>query len=129
MASFEMTGVLKVKKDTQQVSDKFSKREFVITTDQSTTYPQYISMQLTQDKCALLDAYQVGDEMKVSFNLRGREWSGPEGIRYFNSLEAWRLERATASTSAPQQTAPQTSAPMATADVMPSQEIADDLPF
>ena len=92
MASFETTGILKVKKDTQQVSEKFSKREFVMTTDMTTQYPQYISMQLTQDKCALLDAYNEGDEVKVSFNLRGREWSGPEGVKYFNSLEAWRLE-------------------------------------
>jgi len=123
MASFETTGILKVKKDTQQVSEKFSKREFVITTDLSTQYPQYISMQLTQDKCALLDAYNEGDEIKVSFNLRGREWSGPEGVRYFNSLEAWRLERA----SAPQ--ASSSSAPMQSAEVMPNQQIADDLPF
>ena len=125
MASFETTGILKVKRDTQQVSEKFSKREFVITTDMSTQYPQYISMQLTQDKCAVLVAYQVGDEIKVSFNLRGREWSGPEGVRYFNSLEAWRIERsATAQAPTPQQ-----AAPMSTIDVMPSQEIADDLPF
>lgn len=125
MASFETTGILKVKRDTQQVSEKFSKREFVLTTDLSTQYPQYISMQLTQDKCALLDAYQVGDEIKVSFNLRGREWSGPEGVRYFNSLEAWRIERSAAA----QAPAPQQAAPMSSIDVMPSQEIADDLPF
>ncbi|GBL36291.1 hypothetical protein EMGBS15_18860 [Filimonas sp.] len=127
MASFETTGILKVKKDTQQVSEKFSKREFVITTDLSTQYPQYISMQLTQDKCALLDAYNEGDEIKVSFNLRGREWSGPEGVRYFNSLEAWRLERA----SSPQasSSSSSSSAPMQSAEVMPDQQIADDLPF
>lgn len=127
MASFETTGILKVKRDTQQVSEKFSKRDFVITTDTSTQYPQYISMQLTQDKCALLDAYNVGDEIKVSFNLRGREWNGPEGIRYFNSLEAWRIERASSAAPAPQAAAQQ--APSHSADVMPSQEIADDLPF
>ncbi|HOZ51064.1 MAG TPA: DUF3127 domain-containing protein [Chitinophagaceae bacterium] len=127
MASFETTGILKVKKDTQAVSDKFSKREFVITTDLSTQYPQYISMQLTQDKCALLDQFREGDEIKVSFNLRGREWSGPDGIRYFNSLEAWRLERA--SSSAPQPQSQASSSPISTVDVMPSQEIADDLPF
>lgn len=93
MASFETAGLLKVKKDTQAVSDKFSKREFVIATDTSTQYPQYISFVLTQDKCGLLDAVNEGDEVKVNFNLRGREWSGPEGVRYFNSLEAWRVER------------------------------------
>ncbi len=128
MASFETTGILKVKKDTQQVSEKFSKREFVITTDLSTQYPQYISMQLTQDKCALLDAYNEGDEIKVSFNLRGREWSGPEGVRYFNSLEAWRLERVSATATQPA-TTPSTSAPMASPGLMPGTEIADDLPF
>jgi hypothetical protein len=128
MASFEMTGSLKVKKDTQIVSDKFSKREFIITTDTDSQYPQFISLQLIQDKCPLLDAYQIGDEIKVSFNLRGREWSGPDGIKYFNSLEAWRLERATASSdmASPSQ---QQSAPTQSADVMPSTEIADDLPF
>lgn len=122
MASFETTGILKVKKDTQVVSEKFSKREFVITTDASTPYPQYISLQLTQDKCGLLDHFQVGDEMKVSFNLRGREWNGPEGVRYFNSLEAWRLEKVNAN-------APSPSAPVSTIDVLPPSEVADDLPF
>ncbi len=126
MASFETTGILKVKKDTQQVSEKFSKREFVITTDMTTQYPQYISLQLTQDKCALLDAYQEGDEVKVSFNLRGREWSGPEGVRYFNSLEAWRLEKVSSPASATQSSSP---APTSSIDVMPSSQIADDLPF
>ena len=123
MASFETTGILKVKKDTQQVSEKFSKREFVMTTDMTTQYHQYISMQLTQDKCALLDAYNEGDEVKVSFNLRGREWSGPEGVKYFNSLEAWRLEKV--SSSSPSSHA----APTSSDDVMPSTELNDDLPF
>ncbi|MBK7762923.1 MAG: DUF3127 domain-containing protein [Bacteroidetes bacterium] len=128
MASFEVNGTLKVKKDTQVVSDKFSKREFVITTDLTSQYPQYISLQLTQDKCALLDSFQVGDEMKVSFNLRGREWNGPEGVKFFNSLEAWRLERA----GATQQATPQASSPSYAneASVMQSENAPnDDLPF
>ena len=124
MPSFETTGILKVKKDTQQVSEKFSKREFVLTTDTQTQYPQYISLQLTQDKCALLDPYQVGEEIKVNFNLRGREWSGPDGTRYFNTLEVWRLERVNQGAS-PSQPA----AARPTADVMPDQSMADDLPF
>ncbi|HNB82631.1 MAG TPA: DUF3127 domain-containing protein [Chitinophagaceae bacterium] len=99
MASFDINGILKVKKDTQVVSEKFSKREFVLTIDTQSQYPQYISLQLTQDKCSLLDQFNTGDEMKVSFNLRGREWSGPDGIRYFNTLEAWRLEKVSGSTS------------------------------
>lgn len=88
----DITGILKVKTEAQQVSEKFRKREFVLT-DNSSQYPQHISFQLTQDKCSLLDQYNVGDEMKVHFNLRGREWTSPKGeIKYFNTLEAWRIE-------------------------------------
>jgi hypothetical protein len=89
----EVTGQLKVKFDTQRISDKFQKREFVLSTELSTPYPQHVSFQLTQDKCSLLDNYNVGDELKVQFNLRGREWNGPQGIKYFNTLEAWRIEK------------------------------------
>lgn len=88
----DITGKLKVKGESQQISDKFRKREFVIT-DDSTQYPQHISFQLTQDKCGILDDYRVGTEIKVHFNLRGREWKNPQGeVKYFNSLEAWRIE-------------------------------------
>src|ERR1700741_342803 len=89
----EVTGQLKVKFDTQKVSDKFSKREFVLSTDLSTPYPQHVQFQITQDKCSMLDQFNPGDELKVQFNLRGREWNGPQGIKYFNTLEAWRIER------------------------------------
>lgn len=89
----EVTGTLKAKFDTQKVSDRFSKREFVLTTEANTPYPQHVSFQVTQDKCSLLDQFNEGDELKVQFNLRGREWNGPQGIKYFNTLEAWRIER------------------------------------
>ena len=88
----EITGILKVKSNEVQVSDKFRKREFVVT-DNSSQYPQHILFQLTQDKCSLLDKYTIGDELKVLFNLRGREWTDKEGkVKYFNSLEAWKIE-------------------------------------
>lgn len=123
MAELNVTGTLKVKNNEQAVSEKFRKREFVIT-DSSTQYPQYISFQLTQDKCSLLDAYNVGDEITVHFNLRGREWKSPQGeIKYFNSLEAWRLERK--SSAAPQQ---QDNYPAPTIEDMPM-DVKDDLPF
>lgn len=89
----EVTGTLKVKFDTQRVSDKFQKREFVLSTDTNTPYPQHVSFQVTQDKCAMMDSYNPGDELRVQFNLRGREWNGPQGIKYFNTLEAWRIEK------------------------------------
>jgi hypothetical protein len=94
--SLQVKGKLKLKGSEQAISDRFRKREFVLT-DDSSQYPQHISFQLTQDKCALLDAYNIGDEMTVSFNLRGREWTSPKGeVKYFNSLEAWRIEKGSA---------------------------------
>ena len=137
MASFEIVGVLKLKNDIVQVSEKFSKREFVITTDAGTSYPQHLSMQFTQDKCGLLDAVNEGDEVKVNFNLRGREWAGPEGVRYFNSLEAWKIERVGAGQPAKYDgpeyeihgTAMQQPAPGPSGPTAPVGEIPDDLPF
>ena len=136
MASFEVVGTLKAKFETQQVSEKYAKREFVIMTDTTTQYPQAINFQLSQDKCGLLDSYTVGEEMKVSFNLRGREWFNPNKniTQYFNSLEAWRLEKVAAGSqaAAPQQqayAAGSQAAPVQNASVMPGAEIADDLPF
>ena len=136
MASFEVVGTLKAKFETQQVSEKYAKREFVIMTDTTTQYPQAINFQLSQDKCGLLDSYTVGEEMKVSFNLRGREWFNPNKniTQYFNSLEAWRLEKVAAGSqaAAPQQqayAAPTQATPVQNASVMPGAEIADDLPF
>src|SRR5580693_7218102 len=88
----ELTGTVKVKNSEVQVSEKFKKREFVIV-DNSSQYPQFIQFQLTQDRCSLLDGVKEGDEIKVFFNIQGREWKNPQGeIKYFNSLTAWRLE-------------------------------------
>ena len=109
---FKLEGVIKVINPTVQVSDKFSKREFVIT-DTSSMYPQDISFQATQDKCGMLDGMNVGQNVEVSFNLRGREWINTQGeAKYFNALEAWRIEGVANSVS----------------NMQPSNE-ADDLPF
>jgi hypothetical protein len=90
----EVVGTLKVKFETQKVSERFTKRDFVLTTEASTPYPQHVSFQITQDKCSLLDQFNEGEEIKVQFNLRGREWKSPQGeTKFFNTLEAWRIER------------------------------------
>lgn len=95
MSSYTITGILKVKNDTIQVSEKFSKREFVLTDNSAGMYPEHVSFQLTQDKCALLDQFNVNDQLTVAFNLKGREWTSPAGeVKYFNSLDAWRIEKA-----------------------------------
>lgn len=118
------TGILKVKNQEQQISEKFKKREFVLTVDPTSNYPQFVSFQLTQDKCGLLDQFNEGDEIKVNFNLRGREWRTKEGeLKYFNSLEAWKLESSgTAQKSSPE---PEESTDMT---FSPSKE-ETDLPF
>jgi hypothetical protein len=90
---FKFTGTIKVIQDTQRISDKFQKREFVVT-DTTSMYPQDILFQATQDKCTLLDSFQANDNVEVSFNLRGREWTSPQGeVKYFNTIEAWRIEK------------------------------------
>lgn len=88
-----LKGTIKEIFDTQQISDRFSKREFVIEYIDNPQYPQYVKFELTQDKCELLDQYKVGDEVDVQFNVRGRAWTNPQGVtQYFNTLQAWRLD-------------------------------------
>ena len=69
----------------------FRKRELVVTTDEQ--YPQMIMIEFVQDKTDLLNSYKVGQDVKVSINLRGREWINPEGVaKYFNAIQGWRIE-------------------------------------
>ena len=126
----EVTGQLKLKYETQKVSEKFQKRDFVLATDLSTPYPQYLSFQITQDKCAILDTFNEGEEIKVQFNLRGREWNGPQGIKYFNTLEAWKIEKvgagnSSASTQNNSSMQENTAAPVFNSSISDT----DDLPF
>lgn len=91
---FKLTGTIKVIGDTTQVTEKFSKREFVVT-ETSSTYPQDISFQLMQDKCSLLDAFKVGGQVEVFFNLNGKEWINKTTgeVKYFNTLNAWKIDQ------------------------------------
>jgi hypothetical protein len=117
-------GKLKVKNDSIQVSEKFTKREFVITDDAS-MYPQDILFQLVNDKCNLIDSVSIGETIDVSFNLRGKLWVSPQGEeKYFNTLEAWKIEKVT---SLPAQGIPQQAPP--TGPVATGGGDMDDLPF
>ena len=95
--SFEINGRLAEKFETQKVSDRFQKREFVleIKSNSATGYEfvDFIKFQSTQDKCSLLDQFNIDDTIKVSFNLRGRKWEKDGQVSYFTNLEAWRIER------------------------------------
>ena len=91
--SMQANGRIHALFETQQVTERFRKREFVVELADN-RYPQFVLFQLTGDRCENLDGYQVGEEVRVEFNLRGREWKSPKGdIRYFNSLDVWTLER------------------------------------
>jgi single-strand DNA-binding protein len=91
MNDYKVKGLIKVIGDTVQVTEKFSKREIVITVEDA-KYPQHITLQATGDKTALLDGCRVGEEVEASFNLKGREWQD----KHFNSLEVWKIEVLTA---------------------------------
>jgi hypothetical protein len=85
-----VTGTVYLIGQTQQISDKFSKREIAITTAE--TYPQTILFQFSNDKCALLDNVRNGDTVTISYNLRGRTWTGKDGIeKIFNTIDGWNI--------------------------------------
>ena len=115
--AFEITGKLHKKFDIEKKTESFQAREFVIEIADG-NYPQFIKFQLVQDRCNLIESYNEGDQIKVHFDLRGREWQG----RYFTNLNAWRVE------SDQPAAAPQGS-DFPTADDEPPMEMGDDLPF
>lgn len=122
--SFQVAGKIYALFDTQDVSATFRKREFVVEYAENPQYPQLVKFEMIQDKCDLLNGYSVGEAVQVSFNLKGREWTSPQGEKkYFTTLDAWRIERAGG-----QQTAPPPSDPGHFAD-MPMDDAPGDLPF
>lgn len=103
--------------DTQQISQSFRKREFVVEFAENPQYPEFVKFELIQDKCDLLDSMKAGDMVNVSFNLKGRKWTDPQGqVKYFNSLQAWRI------------TPEQASAPADGGGVTPPPQSASDEP-
>ena len=123
----EVTGKIKMIDQTKEVgSGGFKKRDIVVTTDEQ--YPQHILVQFVQDKCDLLNGFQVGEPVKIDINLRGREWTNPQGeIVYFNTIQGWRIGKVAEgpTTEAPPMPAAQTFAPATNLN----EEDADDLPF
>lgn len=116
-------GKLHAKFDVHQISESFKKRDFVVEFVDNPLYPQYVTFQLVQDRCGLIEMFVPGDNIEVTFNLRGREWTNPEGEKkYFNTLEAWRINLATesgAKENAPDPNDPSTYAPDGDEDLLP----------
>lgn len=114
---------------TQQVTDTFKKRDLIVLYAENPQFPEYIRFEATQDRTSIFDNLEVGDEVEVSFNLRGRPWTNKEGVTsYFNSLVAWRVTKVIAN-------APMSGQASAPADFPPSVDLTsedgkdDDLPF
>lgn len=88
----ELSGSIKQIFEAKQITASFKKREVVITTEEQ--YPQHIIIEFTQDKTSDLDAYSVGDKVTININIRGREWTNPQGeVKYFNSIQGWRITK------------------------------------
>lgn len=93
MSKYDLTGKILLVNATKAISDRFSKREFVVETNDNPRYPQQVMLEATGDAIASLDGLHVGDEVRVDFNVRGREWKSPSGeVKYFNTLNAWKIE-------------------------------------
>ena len=124
----EVQGKIKMIGETQTFgSNGFRKREIVVTTEEQ--YPQHIMVEFVQDKTDLLNNYAVGQNVKISINLRGREWVNPQGeTKYFNSIQGWRIENVAHENTATDMP------PMPPADAFEpvndlNEEDHDDLPF
>ena len=124
----EVQGRIKLIGETQTYGNNgFRKREVVITTEEQ--YPQHLMIEFIQDKTDLLNSFQVGQQVKININLRGREWTNPQGeTKYFNSIQGWRIEALQAESSVPDMP------PMPPSDAFePATDLNtddhDDLPF
>ena len=125
----ELQGTVKKVGETQTFASGFQKRELVLLTEEQ--YPQPIQIDFLSDKIDLLNNVSEGESVKVGINIRGREWTNPQGeVKYFNSISAWRLEKVSGentNTEAPQPNTFQTPAP-ATND-NPFADEDQELPF
>lgn len=129
--SFEIQGLIhSIGATTEYGSNGFTKREFVIKLTgegENSAYPNHVALELIKDKCALMDNYQIGDEIKAQFNLSGRLWSGNGGPeKCFTSLQAWRIESVNA---AMDQQAPPLDSYEQAGFVPQANNFDDDIPF
>ncbi|MDF7806691.1 DUF3127 domain-containing protein [Pontiellaceae bacterium B12219] len=117
--AYELTGKVKLIQDAQTFGSGFTKREMVVTVEDG-KYPQEINLEFVQDKVSLLDTVQAGQEVTVTFDIRGREYNG----RYFNNLQGWKIQTSAAAPEADDKP------PVSDKDVPADfDEYEDDIPF
>ncbi len=116
----QISGTIKVIQETQHFPSGFSKREFVVTTEHE-KFPQHLKFELVKEKCALLSEYQIGQQVMVSFDLRGNEFNG----KYYVNLVCWQLQAQDASGRAQHSSAAETS----TEELRQESNFDDDIPF
>ena len=125
--SYDITGRLYKVFDTEQIKETFRKREIVIE-QQDGKYPNYVKIEFTQDRTSLVDSYNEGDEVTVSFDLRGRQWND----KFFTNLNGWRIQSAGGAPpqgGGQQQPQAQPAASQAEPAQFESGATKDDLPF
>lgn len=126
----EIAGKIKLISDIQTFDSGFKKREVVITTEEQ--YPQHILVELLGDRTEIINPFKIGDDVKISINIRGREWVNPQGeTKYFNSLTGWRIEKLQSETFSQQPNNPLSQQiPNPTSPISPViEDEDDDLPF
>ena len=127
----ELQGTVKKIGETQTFASGFQKRELVLLTEEQ--YPQPIQIDFLSDKIDLLNNVSEGESVKVGINIRGREWTNPQGeVKYFNSISGWRLEKVSGentNTEAPQPNTFQTPAPATNDNPFGDEQDDQDLPF
>ena len=127
--AYEAVGKIYKKMDTIQRTDTFRIRELILETIDG-QYTQLIKFQLTQNNCEKLDGYNEGDEVKVTFSLRGREYTKEGRTSYFTNLDAWKIDSAGAGNSqAAVPTASENSFPSPSDQPQGGADSNDDLPF
>jgi len=128
----EIKGTIKKISATVQISERFRKREFVVEYASNPDYPQPLQFEMVQDRCELLDPFQEGQQVEISFDLRGREWTNPQGqVKYFNTLQAWKLvaEKSSANPAAPKPAKTEIGPIPQEQPGWLENETSDDLPF
>lgn len=128
----DISGTIQKITPIQEVSATFKKRELVIRTEEQ--YPQPIMLEFVQDKANELEGFKEGEKVRVSFDIRGREWTSPQGeVKYFNSLRGWRIQREGAASPAPQAASGSAITPPPSFEMPPADfkldQADDDLPF